>query len=172
MRDPLPESGDHPELIRIVAVGAPVGDDAAGLVLGARLLTDPPPQCEVRVRVRPGLGLLDDFDGAGAVLVVDAVRSGAAPGTLVAFDLLAAPTARPRGKASSHGIGVADAIALGRALDRLPSRLDFLGIEVGSVVPEQAPGAAVRQALDAAEVRVRAWVRAVSAARGRSVAES
>lgn len=172
MRDPLPESGDHPELIRIVAVGAPVGDDAAGLVLGARLQTAPPPTSEVRVRVRPGLGLLDEFEGAAAVLVVDAVRSGAAPGTLVALDLLAAPTARPRGKASSHGIGVADAIALGRALDRLPPRLDFLGIEVGRVVAEQDPCAAVRQALDAAEAWVRAWVCAVRGGRGRSAAQS
>ena len=171
MRNPLPESGDHPELIRVVAVGAPVGDDAAGLVLGARLQTDPPPTSEVRVRVRPGLGLLDDFAGAAAVLVVDAVRSGAAPGTLVALDLLAAPTTRARSKASSHAVGVADAVALGRALDRLPPRLDFLGIEVGSTVPEQAPCAAVREALDAAEARVRAWVRAVRAGLGRSAAE-
>lgn len=157
-------------MIRIIAVGAPVGDDAAGLVLGARLQAAPPPTSEVRVRVRPGLGLLDDFDGAAAVLVVDAVRSGAAPGTLVALDLLGAPPARPRSKASSHGIGVADAVALGRALDRLPPRLDFLGIEAGSTVPEQAPGAAVRLALDAAEAWVRAWVRAVHSGRGRSAA--
>ena len=83
--------------------------------------------------------LLDPADPAGtwdAVVVVDAVRSGAAPGTLTVLDVgadgqgFAALGARlDPGPAGTHGFGLAGAIELARALDRLPRRVVVVGVE-------------------------------------------
>jgi hydrogenase maturation protease len=71
-----------------------------------------------------------------AVIVIDAVRSGAAPGTLTVLDVgadgqrFAALGARlDPGPAGTHGFGLAGAIELARALDRLPRRVVVVGVE-------------------------------------------
>jgi hydrogenase maturation protease len=58
--------------------------------------------------------------------VIDAVRSGAPPGTIHRLD--GDPPAAMR-LGSTHAIGLAEAIELGRALDRLPAHLELYGIE-------------------------------------------
>ncbi len=68
--------------------------------------------------------LLDLWDGAPHAVVVDACVSGAVPGTIHRGD--AGALGRP---ASTHGFGVADAIALARAIGRAPARLDVYAIE-------------------------------------------
>lgn len=73
--------------------------------------------------------LVDAWDGADVAVVVDAVRTGAPPGTVHRFeagDLAAAPVLPP---ASSHGLGVQQAVALGRAVGRMPRRLVIVGVE-------------------------------------------
>jgi hydrogenase maturation protease len=85
---------------RIVGVGRPHrGDDAAGL-LAARLVRG--------TEVLDGASLLDAFEGADAVVVLDAMRSGRPPGTVERFDASSAPlpaaSLRP---ASTHAFGVA-----------------------------------------------------------------
>jgi hydrogenase maturation protease len=62
------------------------------------------------------------------VVVIDAIRTGAPPGTMHRLDALDRTLVAPP-SASTHGAGVACAVALGRALDRLPERLIVLGIE-------------------------------------------
>ena len=132
MRDALPHAGSRPGLTRLTVIG--VGnqwrrDDAAGLVV-ARLVRD---------RGDPGIGvvehegeataLLDAWEDAGDVVVVDAVHSGAPPGTVHRVDPLAEPVPPALFRVSSHVLGVADAIELARAVDRLPARLTLYGIE-------------------------------------------
>jgi hydrogenase maturation protease len=68
--------------------------------------------------------LLELWEGARHAVIVDACASGAAPGTIHHGD-----AGRPARPASTHGFGVADAIALGRSLGRLPPRLDIYAIE-------------------------------------------
>ncbi len=68
--------------------------------------------------------LLVLWEGAGHAVVVDACASGASPGTIHRGD-----AGRPVHPASTHGFGVADAIALARSLGRLPQRLDIYAIE-------------------------------------------
>ena len=64
-------------------------------------------------------------------IVIDAVRSGAPPGTIHRIDLAGSTfRAGPR-HGSTHGLGVAEAVELARALDRLPERLELYGIEAG-----------------------------------------
>ena len=73
--------------------------------------------------------LLDAWAGAGLALVVDAVASGAAPGTVHRFD--ASERAVPAGvfRGSTHALGVGEAIELARALGRLPGRVLVYGVE-------------------------------------------
>ena len=68
------------------------------------------------------IDLLDRWEGAGEVIVVDAVRSGAPAGTVHRLDRAGrADPAALRG--STHAFGLAETIELARALDRLPQRL-------------------------------------------------
>jgi hydrogenase maturation protease len=62
--------------------------------------------------------------------VIDAVSSGAEPGTVHRFDASRTPLpASLRRASSTHALGLAEAIELGRALDRLPARVIVYGIE-------------------------------------------
>lgn len=67
--------------------------------------------------------LLDTLAHADTVVMVDAVATGAAPGMVVRIDAGAGPLPAAPRSASTHGIGVAEAIELGRALGQLPQRL-------------------------------------------------
>jgi hydrogenase maturation protease len=78
--------------------------------------------------------------------VVDAVESGAEPGTLVRFDAseLAIPARMFR--TSTHAFGVGDAIELARVLGRLPARVVVYGVEGA----EFAAGVGLSPAVEAA----------------------
>jgi hydrogenase maturation protease len=93
--------------------------------------------------------LLDAWRDRDMAVVVDAVRSGATPGAIhVWADEGDVPAAAP--SAGSHGLGIADAVALGRALHRLPSRLVVIGIEVRDTSSGQGLSSAVAGVVDEA----------------------
>jgi hydrogenase maturation protease len=73
--------------------------------------------------------LLDAWEGSPRVVLVDAVRSGADPGTIHVLDIHA--SGFPDGVAwySSHSLGVPEAVALARRLGCLPDVLVVYGIE-------------------------------------------
>jgi hydrogenase maturation protease len=102
------------------------GDDAAGLVVARRLRAAGIPAVEAGGD--PAV-LLDAWAGASHAIVVDAVRSGAAPGTVHRLDAGRLPDGLRAG--STHALGLAEAIALARTLGRLPARLEIYGIEAG-----------------------------------------
>jgi hydrogenase maturation protease len=146
-------------LIRIIGIGSPFGDDAAGLEVARMLAQKPPPNCEVLVADRPGTGLLDLMDGASAVFLVDAVRSGARPGTLhrLSFDELARCTAH---FVSSHELGVAASVQLARKLGCAPAQVSVLGIEI-SPAPDRircSLSRTAQRAVDRALPQLRLWV--------------
>ena len=107
----------------MIGVGnAARGDDAAGL-LAARAVGGIELEGDASA-------LLDLLDGLDAAIVVDAVRSGAAAGTVQRFEAAGAPLpATLSSSTSTHLIGIAEAIELARALDRLPPRLTVYAIE-------------------------------------------
>ncbi len=75
--------------------------------------------------------LIDAWSGADLAIIVDTVRSGGVPGTVAVIDgadQLGRPGDDGR-DAGSHGLGVLEAVALGRAVDRMPGRLRVVGIE-------------------------------------------
>lgn len=107
----------------VIGVGnAARGDDAAGVIAARRLgglehEGDP-------------VALLHVWCDADTAIVIDAVSSGAPPGTVHRFDATAAPLpTKLRGSSSTHALGLAEAIELGRTLGQLPARLIVYGIE-------------------------------------------
>lgn len=107
----------------VIGIGnAARGDDAAGLIAARRLgglehEGDP-------------LALLDVWEGADSAVLIDAVRSGAAAGTVHRFDAAGGRLpAWSRSSTSTHAVGLAEAIELARTLGRLPARLVVYGIE-------------------------------------------
>jgi hydrogenase maturation protease len=141
----------------VIGVGNPYRrDDGAGPAVAARVADALGSEEQHRVRVcehdgEPA-GLLELWDGAGTAIVIDSVRSGAAPGTVHRTTLYdAARAAAPTG--STHGLGLGDAVELARALGRLPQTLVILGIEAGDIrygsgLSEAVAGAADRVAAE------------------------
>ncbi|MDR7422277.1 MAG: hydrogenase maturation protease [Armatimonadota bacterium] len=150
--------------VLVVGVGnAARGDDAAGLLVAqhARPLLAPLEAAgRVVVATLDGelLPLLDLWRGAQAVVVADAVTTGAPPGEVTRFDLTAGPLPASLRFASTHAFSVAGAVELGRALGRLPDRVILYGIEgrsfdYGATVSAVVAGAAAAAAaVVAAEV--------------------
>ena len=110
------------------------------------------PSVEFKIVELPGLDLLNFLQDYQAAILVDAVQSGAPPGTLHLLkenDL----EAFSAGTGSAHGWGVAETLALGRKIDpsSLPDQLFLIGIEgedfspgeyLSSTVSEKLPQAA------------------------------
>lgn len=113
----------------VIGVGNPTrGDDAAGIEVAKRVRSTTAYQ-----QSTGSYQMIDLWDGADEVIVVDAARSGAPPGTIHRID----PTSQslPEGMlaTSTHSVGVASTIELARALGRLPDRVTVYGIEVSDL---------------------------------------
>ncbi|HTP55733.1 MAG TPA: hydrogenase maturation protease [Thermoplasmata archaeon] len=106
------------------------GDDAVGLRVAERLRSSAPPAgATVLTLSTDGTRLIDAWDGAGLVVVVDALSSGGRPGAVERIEVGAAPLPSSTRLSSTHGISLAEAVALGQSLRRMPSRLVIYAIE-------------------------------------------
>lgn len=115
------------------------GDDAAGLLAARRL---------GGVEVEgDATAVIDLLAGAREAVLIDAVRSGAAAGTVHRVDIGTLPAGLPR-PASTHLIGLAEALELARALGRLPPRVTVYGIEGARFAVGDAVSPAVATAVD------------------------
>ncbi len=143
------------------------GDDAAGRE-AVRLWRAAHPGAEARVELigLPGLQLLEFLKGASAAVIVDAVQSGAPPGTLHLLNE-SEIAAFGAGAGSAHGFGVAETLALGRELcpDELPGTIVVVGIEIAQMELGQPLSPAVKAALPQAAQMIDSQVR-----RGRKTA--
>ena len=114
----------------VIAVGNPLrADDGAGVEVVRRLAGRVPAGVRLIELGGEPAELLDAWDELGTVVVVDAVRTGGEPGTVHHFDASTEPLPARTGSASTHGLGLAEALELGRALGRLPGRVVVVGIE-------------------------------------------
>jgi hydrogenase maturation protease len=102
------------------------GDDAAGLLVVERLRSL---GIAAEEHSGEGLALIEAWSGAARVILIDAVVTGAAPGTISVWDARTAPVSRDAFRASTHSFGVAEAVELARALGRLPASLAIYGID-------------------------------------------
>jgi len=113
----------------VIGVGNDLrGDDAAGLCV-ARALVD---LANVRELHGEPVGLIDAWDGFERAILVDAIQSGAEPGTVLRFAADEAPLPPELHRSSTHLLGVAEAVELARALGKLPPLTVLYGIEGAS----------------------------------------
>jgi hydrogenase maturation protease len=155
----VPEAGAHvistnlTEEALVIGIGPELrGDDSAGPMAVDRWRRQHAvgPTRAICLEA-PGLDLLDELEGVGVVVLVDAVRSGAPSGTLhvISLDTLQAFASDSR---SAHGWGVGETLALAQAVspERLPAALRIIGIEAGSVQVGESLSPAVEARLDEA----------------------
>ncbi|WP_296605136.1 hydrogenase maturation protease [Nocardioides sp.] len=121
----------------VVGIGDPArGDDGVGLAVARAVADRALPGVYVCVHRDP-TALMDLWAGRDLVVVVDAVRSGAVPGTVhrLAVGVGETPLPFPAWAASgrgTHAFGLAAVVELARALGRLPEHLVVVGVEAAS----------------------------------------
>jgi len=111
------------------------GDDAVGLIVARRLAERLDPAFAVLEHNGDGAALMEVWQGAETVIVLDAVHSGGEPGTIHRLeagrqsltDLTALPPEAWCG--STHAFSLVQAVELSRALDQLPPHVIVYGIE-------------------------------------------
>lgn len=115
-------------------------DDGVGIEVARRLRRIAPAGIRIFERSGEATDLIAAWSGAACVLVIDAVSSGAEPGTVHRFELggagstpeSASPGPRPPSRifrGTSHQLGLGEAIELAAAVGELPGRLVVYGIE-------------------------------------------
>jgi len=112
--------------MKVIGCGnAERGDDRAGLLVAERLR-----QLGFRAEAHIGdsLSLFEKWSAADRVVVVDAVMTGAPPGTVFAWDR-ELPHVPDGLSVSSHGFDIAKALELAQTLEKLPAHLRIYGIE-------------------------------------------
>jgi hydrogenase maturation protease len=158
---------EHRAGIVVVGVGnAERSDDGLGPAAAARLRAILPRAVRVHTVGGELSTLLDAWDGAAAVVLIDAVRSGAVSGTMRRFDAGAAPLPAGLATASTHGLSLAQAIELGRTLATLPPRVIVFGVEARRFGHGHALSPEVEAAVDAVVEAVRVEVARLAAAAG------
>ena len=147
--------------MKIIAAGnACCGDDGVGAaVLDEIRRNETLPGVDL-VDIRcDALALLDHLVAGEKTIIIDAARMGLQPGAVAAFP---ADEVRLRVRGdnlSLHGLGLAEALALARELDRLPGELLIVGVEPERLGVDEGLSEIVRGALPrvlaiiAAEVR-------------------
>lgn len=118
--------------VKVLCIGNSIaGDDGAGAAvyeeLKARAL---PGDVQLKFLGLGGIDLLEELAGEDCLVVVDAVQLGGISGRVhvLAWDMLPGMAVRP---VSGHGIGVKEAIEVGRRLypERMPQTIWLVGIE-------------------------------------------
>jgi hydrogenase maturation protease len=118
--------------IRVIGIGNETrSDDGVGLWIARRLKAANLPGARVELETGDAAALVASWAATDAVILIDAVNSGrcTSPGKIYRFndsgqripDCFLSP--------STHRLGLARAMKLARALDRLPRRFILYGIE-------------------------------------------
>ena len=117
----------------LIGVGnAERGDDAAGLAVAEAVRRAAPPGVSVLALSGEAASLIEAWSGAERVLLVDSCSGAGAPGRVRRFEAAARPLPARWLRASTHSLGVAEAIELARSLGRLPARFTVYGIEAST----------------------------------------
>jgi hydrogenase maturation protease len=114
----------------VVGVGNPDrGDDGAGWLVASLLAGRLPEDVRIEKQLGGAAELIGLFGEADCVVMIDAMVSGAPGGTIRRLDCVAGNVVPERGGASSHGFGVALAVALAGPLSCLPKTCVVYAIE-------------------------------------------
>jgi hydrogenase maturation protease len=141
-----PGRDDEAQSIGVLVLGLGnvlLGDDGLGAAAVACLEREyrVPPQLRLEDGGTLGLSLLGLLAESEHVILVDAVRADAPPGTLVRLDGADVNDA-VRDRLSPHQVGVADLLEAARLIERYPATVTLLGL-----VPDAIDLAVVRSSV-------------------------
>lgn len=134
----------------VIGVGnADRGDDGVGPEVARLLRKRWPPGVRIIEHNGESTSLLDCLSRAESAYMVDACMAGGPPGTISRFDLAAAALPHVAFACSTHGMGLAHAVELARALGRLPRRcivyaIDGRRFDTGAALSPEVATAAKR----------------------------
>jgi hydrogenase maturation protease len=111
----------------VAGFGSPHGDDRAGWELVGRLARRPDVTARL-ISVREGTQLLNELDGCGWLIVVDACFGSGPPGTISRFEW-PDPRIRRHHDRSTHQIGLTNALDFAQQLGQLPAQVVVFGVE-------------------------------------------
>lgn len=116
--------------VRVIGLGNEYrGDDAIGIAV-ARAVGHQTRAAGIVASIGDGTDLLETWQDVPLCFLIDCTVSGNAAGTVLLFDALHEEMPESLFSTfSTHAFSVQQALALGRALDRLPGRLYVYGIE-------------------------------------------
>ena len=126
--------------VLVLCVGNPLmGDDGVGVELAKRLQErDYGPLVHVEEGGTLGMTLLPLLEDADTVILVDAVKTGAAPGTLVT---------RSKEELPRHQIGMKEVLGAAQLCGTLPRAITLVGVEAAHTDFCQPMSAEVRAAM-------------------------
>lgn len=135
--------------MRIIGLGnAMRGDDAVGLLAARKLRQEVSDRAEVIEAEMAGVDLIELMKGARIVILIDAARSGQAPGIVHRLDASDSPISHRLFPRSTHAIGTVDAVELARTMGVLPTTVIIYGIEAGNMEAGHPLSDPVAKALD------------------------
>ncbi|MFF4793848.1 hydrogenase maturation protease [Streptomyces sp. NPDC001276] len=144
----------------VIGVGNSLrGDDGVGPAAVEALRGRVPDGTVLAVSDGEPARMLDLWNGADTVVVLEALRAGSArPGELHTLTAAEA-TGRTAGTASTHALGLGECLALAEALGQLPPTLVVHAVEVADIELGTGLSEAVRSALPELIDRAAASVR-------------
>jgi hydrogenase maturation protease len=140
-----------PGKVLVVTLGNPDrGDDGVGQIVGRKLAAILPVDVTVAQSGNDLTSLIAAWEGFDAVICVDAAAPLTLPGRIHRYDLATTELPQDMVRVSSHGLGLADTIALARVLDAAPRDIIVYAVEGGSF----AAGATMTPEVSAAAAEV------------------
>ena len=131
------------------------GDDGVGLGVARKLKAGQPPDTIIREESGEGAALIEAWQGASAVIIVDAVQSGSQAGTIHRLDAGRRRVPSRFFHYSTHAFSVAEAVELARMLKQLPPRLIIYGIEGKNFQSGEGLSSEVETAVGKVVLRIR-----------------
>lgn len=154
--------------LTIIGLGNPDrGDDGVGALVVDALAGRLPEGVETMTRAGDMMALVEDWSDVAAVICIDAAATMSAPGRIHRIDGHDGTLLPEPGLASSHAFGLAEAIALSRALGTAPPVLVIYAIEASVFDTGTPVSPPVAAAVDEVATRVLA-----EALRWRATAEA
>lgn len=124
------QPAQKPPPILVIGVGNLYrGDDAVGRIVAQGMKRKATDCVNIIEKDCDGVALMECWESAETVILIDAVHSGALPGTIHRLDAHVQPIPATYFHYSSHAFGIAEAVELSRTLNQLPPRFIIYGIE-------------------------------------------
>jgi hydrogenase maturation protease len=121
---------NNPQKVLLIGIGNEYrSDDGIGLVVARKIRERLLLSVTVKEESGEGAALMEAWQGYESVILMDAVSTGAKPGTIFAIDAGKNKVPAKFFHYSTHAFSVAEAIELARAMSTLPPRFFVYGIE-------------------------------------------